>query len=99
MRGTVQRIALGVVLEGTCVIFRVLEGLPERKVKLWSVFRIELRCRHMRLHRSKIAGIEAEGLEIGETPVRLTGRGIVNEALPVGVDALSWLPSVFSRWP
>src|SRR5262245_4028584 len=42
----------------------------------------------MRLHRSKIAGIEAESLEIGQTPVRLTGRGIVKEALPVSVDAL-----------
>ena len=88
MRGAVQRIALGVVLEGTRVISGVLEGLAERKVELQAFLRIELGTRHLRLHRGKIRCIEAEGLEIGEAPVGLTEGRIVDDALPVGVDAV-----------
>ena len=54
MRGAVQRIALRVVLEGTRVICRVLEGLAERKVELQAFLRIELGTRDLRLHRGKI---------------------------------------------
>ena len=97
---TVQRIALCIVFEGRGPVPVVLAGLAEREVQVQAIHVVERGIRGLRFHGRDLRRLEAEGLEIGEAPVRLAERRLEGDAAAVGVDARpAACPSVLSVWP
>lgn len=81
------------------VVGAILQRLAEREIEMETMFCVDVRTNELRAHRRDLVVVETEGLEIGETPVRLSEAGIERDAAPVGGDGFVLTPAVFSAWP
>ena len=92
-----QGIAGGVVHEGVGVVGAVFQGLAQREIKMETMFVGEVVTRQLRAHRRDLVVAEAEGLEVGQAPVRFAETGIQRNAAAIRGDGLRLASGGFQR--
>ena len=75
----------------------ILQRLAQREIEMEAMLGVEIITKELRAHRRDLVVAEAEGLEIGETPIRLAEAGIERDAAAIGGDGLVLTPGGLQR--
>ena len=97
-----QGVAGSVMRKRIGVVRAIFERFAEREIEMEAMLRGKLIggkivARELRAHRRDLVVAEAEGLEIGEAPIRLAEAGIERDAAPISSDGLVLTPGGLQR--
>ena len=81
-----QRVAAQVMLERLRVFVGILQRLADREFEMQAILRAEVAALQLLAHRLQLIGVEAEGLQVGQAPVRLAETGFQRDAPAVSLD-------------
>ena len=98
-RRATQAVAGGVMVERCLVLAAVLERLAERKLEVRALGVSQSVADQCGAYRVDLVLGKAEGLQVREAPVGLTGTGLKRYGATVGRDAVCFPPGTGERMP